>query len=232
MRKIALLAAVLAALVTPGSADLVSRYSVKGRNIDGSSYTTAVTFKAVGQVYQLVAYGPPLQMTGLAIEYRGFLANAQINSDGGGYLCLYRAADNNSWAGVFSDYDGGRLGVEVLYDGDTPDLPNANRSKSGNPAGQYRIAGTNPDGSTYTGEAEIKPWLTVFDVDRTIGNEETTGTAISFDGAFAMNVSAGDETSRATIGVIGLFVPEEKGFIGIWAEEGSQRIGAERWVRK
>jgi Serpin (serine protease inhibitor) len=78
------------------------------------------------------------------------------------------------------------LGIEVLYDGDAPNLPNAKRSKSNNAIVNYQIAGTNPDGSTYTGEAEIKPWDAAIDVHRTIGNDEATGTAISFDGAFAL----------------------------------------------
>jgi hypothetical protein len=229
MRNIALSAAVMIALVAPLSADVVSRYSVKG-HLNGTAYSSVVTFKATGQVYQLTRYDQP-QMTGLAIEYRDFLASAQIDRDGAGNLSLYRAAEN-AWVGVLSDYSGGSLGVEVLYDGDAPNLPNANRGKSGNLAGKYRIAGTNPDGSTYTGEAEITPWDAAFDVDRTIGDEETTGTAISFYGAFAMNLPIGADVSRAIIGVIGLFVPEGNGFIGIWTKAGSQRIGAERWVRK
>jgi hypothetical protein len=46
-----------------------------------------------------------------------------------------------------------------------------------------------------------------------------------------MNVP-GANKSRAKIGIVGLFVPEGNGCIGIWTKAGSQRIGAERWVRK
>jgi hypothetical protein len=68
------------------------------------------------------------------------------------------------------------------------------------------------------------------DVDRTIDNEETTGTAVTFEGAIVINVSK--DEYRAPIGVLGLFAPEGSAFIGVWAKAGSQRMGAERWVRE
>ena len=91
-------------------------------------------------------------------------------------------------------------------------------------------AGTNPNGSTYTGEVEIKSWSDAFDVARKIGSDETSCTAVGFDGALVINV--GKDNSRVPIGVLGLFVPEGDGFVGVWVRAGTQRMGAERWARE
>jgi hypothetical protein len=225
--KTALAAAVtLAVLAVPVSADLFSSYDVSGRGGDGSSYTGNVKITPAGQTYRLDYCC--VQFDGLAIEYRDFLAIAYFSKDNGGDLNIYkRAAD--AWIGVFSDYGDGNLGAEVLYNGSTPpDVPNPPRA--GKLAGKYQISGTNPDGSTYTGEAEVSDWADKFDVDRKIGNNELSGTAVGLDGAFAMNVNKSD--NRAQIGVLGLFVPEANGFVGVWVAARGQRLGAERWVRR
>jgi len=219
-------AATLAMLVTPVFADLVSTYAVSGHNTNGSSYTGKITFTPAGQVYR-VDYCCDKQ-NGFAIEYQNFLAIAEVGGDGGNLVIYQRAG--NAWIGVFSQYGDDPLGAEVLYNGSAPGLPDPGRASSGNAAGKYRISGTNPNGSAYSGEVEVTRSGTFFDVDRTIGDDETTGTAIVFNGAIAMNV--GKEDGRAPLGVLGLFVPEGNGFIGVWAKAGSQQLGAERWVRE
>jgi hypothetical protein len=78
----------------------------------------------------------------------------------------------------------------------------------------------------------VTRWGDAFDVDRTIGDEETTGTAVALGNAIAMNVTTGDDTPRAAFGVIGLFVKDGAGMLGVWVKSGNQKIGAERWVRK
>jgi hypothetical protein len=228
MSKIAVAAAaMLAVLVTPVSANLFSSYDVGGRSTDGASYTATVNFTPAGQIYRLVFCCDKFK--GLAIEYQDFLASAYISDNEGGDLNIYRRA-GDAWIGVFSDYSDRGLGAEVLYNNDAPDLPDLSWAKLRNPAGKYRLSGTNPNGATYTGEVEIKPWADAFDVLRTIDNEEISGTAVTFDGAIVTNVSRDD--ARAPIGVLGLFVPEGNGFVGVWAEAGGQRMGAERWVRE
>jgi hypothetical protein len=152
-------------------------------------------------------------------------------ADGSGDLNIWKRA-GDAWIGVFSDYSDAGLGAEVMYNNNAPDLPDTSRGKSRKPVGKYRISGTNPNGSTYTGEVEIKAWADAFDVLRTIGDEFTSGTAVGFDGAIVMNVTKGDDPPRQKIGVVGLFVPEGNGFVGVWARAGSQQMGAERWVRE
>jgi hypothetical protein len=225
------IAALSLLLVAPVAlADLVSRYSVAGRNKDGTAYTGVIDFKPAGQVYRFdVTSGDGGKMSGLAIEYEDFLALAAIARDGTGNLGIYRRA-GSAWVGVFSTYEEGRLGTEVLYNGTTPDLPDPQRSKPGKPAGRYVISGTNPDGSTYRGEGEIEPWTASLAIRRTIGKEETAGTAVAFNGALAINV--GKDDPGAKIGLLGLLIPKDDGFLGVWSRPGSQRMGAERWVRK
>jgi hypothetical protein len=230
MSKAALAVAVLVAvLATPVCADLFSSYAVKGRGNDGSSYDGTVKITPVGQTYRLDFCCD--KATGLAVENQDFLAAAYSFDNGNGDLNIWRRA-GDAWVGVFSDYSDGSLGAEVMSDNDVSVQLDASRGRSRKPVGAYRMSGTNPDGSTYTGEVEITAWGDAFDVTRKTGDVQWSGTAVTFDGAIAINVTQGDDTPRAAVGVVGLFVPEGNGFLGLWAKKGSDRMGAERWVRK
>ncbi len=231
MRKIGLAAfMLLAVLSAPVLADLSLRYTISGRNADGSTYTGVIRFAADGQVYRLEEASGDSKWTGLAIENRTFLALAYIDDDGSGALGLYKRS-GDSWIGAYTGYGDDPLGLEVLYNGKAPDLPNVNRANSGKIAGKYRIAGTNPDRSTYTGEVEVTSGKHFFDIDRTAGKESLSGTLFGFDDAFAFNIND-DSKRREPIGVVALFVSDGNGFLGVWARRGSQKLGAERWVRK
>jgi hypothetical protein len=228
MRKVVIAAAViLVMLATPGLADLASRYSISGHFGD-SDYYGAIDFKPSGQVYHSVNISGDDKTPGLAVEYENFLALAQIDSNGSGNLAIYHR-QGDAWVGTYTDYDKG-LGFEVLFGRDPPGLPDAGRAKLGKLAGKYRLSGRNPDGSIYAGEAEVTFYGATFDVDRAAGKEGMTGTAVAFDGAFVLNVSNSD--GRAPIGVLGLFIPDGNGFLGVWAKAGTDRLGAERWVRE
>jgi hypothetical protein len=232
MSKTALAVAVMVALLaTPVCADLFSNYAVKGRASDGSTYEGKVEIKPVGQIYQLDFCCD--KSTGFAVEHQDFLAAAYSFDNGNGDLNIWKR-DGDDWVGVFSDYSDGGLGGEVMYNKnkDTTVALDANRGRSRKPVGKYRISGTNPNGSTYTGEVEIGAWADAFDVSRTIGDVRWSGTGVTFDGAIAINVTVGDDLPRQAVGVVGLFVPEGNGFVGVWAKKGSDRMGAERWVRK
>src|SRR5580704_15534287 len=151
MRKIALSAALLLVVAAPVFANMSSHYAVSGRGPDGSTYTGAMRFTADGQIYRLEEASGDNKWTGLAIENKDFLALALIGGDGEGFLGIYRRA-GDYWVGTLTGYGDDPLGFEVLYNGDAPDLPKAGRANSGKLAGKYQISGTNPDGSSYTGE--------------------------------------------------------------------------------
>ena len=85
--------------------------------------------------------------------------------------------------------------------------------------GQFQASWSAPKVGAYLTE------VTAQRVDRTTGKEGMTGTAVGFDGAFVLNVSNSD--GRAPIGVLGLFIPDGNGFLGVWAKAGTDRLGAE-----
>jgi len=220
---------ILALWITPTFADLSTRYTVRGKESKGTAYAGVMTFAPSGQIYRMNYCCD--KFAGLAIEYQNFLAVAATGDTSGGILTLYKR-EGNGWTGVVSDYADGPLGSEILYNDDVLALPNVNRAKAGKAAGKFRISGRNPNGSTYTGEVAITPRSTMFDVDRTVGDAEATGTAVIFDGAIAINVSFDSQAPREKIDVVGLFVPEGNGFLGVWVKAGNQQLGAERWVRE
>jgi hypothetical protein len=224
-------AALVLLTATPSFAELISRYSIVGRNNDGSSYTGVALFKAAGQIYGCdFTDSAGNKTSGLAIEYESFLALAVNGAGGGGNLAIYKQVDDG-WSGIFSGYNDNDLAAEALYSENAPALFNPNQTNN-KVAGTYLLSGTNPDGSTYAGEVEITPGKGTFSVSRTINNRELTGTAIALRGALAMNISEGKDTPAAKIEVLGLFIPQDNGFLGIWVKAGNQRVGAERWVRK
>jgi hypothetical protein len=232
MRKLASASAMLlVVLATPVLANLSSRYALSGRGPDGTTYPGVIRFTADGQVYHLEEASGDNKWNGLAIENGNFLGLAGVGGDRNGFLALYTRA-GDSWEGTDTDYGADDpVAFEVLYNGNAPDLPDPSRANSRKPLGKYRISGTNPDGSTYAGEVEIKSNKHFFEVDRTAGKDEMTGTGLAFDNAFIVNVN-NDSQKRAPIGVLGLFTPDGNGFVGFWAKTGSPKLGAERWTRE
>jgi hypothetical protein len=157
MWKIASASAILlVVLAIPVLANLSSRYALSGRSPDGSTYSGAIRFTPDGQVYHLEEVSGDNKWTGLAIENANFLALAEIDGENNGFLAIYKRA-GDAWVGTFTGYGDDPLGVEVLYNGNAPDLPDGSRANSGKLAGKYRLSGTNPDGSAYGGEVEITP---------------------------------------------------------------------------
>lgn len=232
MRKIGLAAAVLLVVLSaPVLANLSSRYTISGRIGNDPTYSGVIRFTANGQVYRLEEASGDNKWTGVAFENGNFLALASINGEGNGFLALYKRS-GASWVGAFTNYgNDDPLGVEVFYNGNAPGFPDASRANSGKLAGKYRIKGTNPDRSTYAGEVEVTSGKRFFDINRTAGKEELSGTLLGYEGAFVFNVN-NDSQKRVPIGVVALFVPDGNGFLGVWAKVGSQKLGAERWVRE
>jgi hypothetical protein len=118
---IAAVALLQIALVTPVLADLASSYSVTGLNDDGSSYTGDISFTATGQIYR-ASFTADDNLKGIAVEYNDYLVIAERANDGSGDLGIYKRS-GEAWIGVFSEYDAGNLGAEVLHNGVGPELP-------------------------------------------------------------------------------------------------------------
>ena len=90
------------------------------------------------------------------------------------------------------------------------------------PAGQYDVEGTSPDGSTYRGTAAIERTGDTFRVTWLIGKDKFIGTAVGNDDFFAVAYRSGNSTGIAAYG------REGDGWIGVWTYTGGKQVGAER----
>ena len=95
------------------------------------------------------------------------------------------------------------------------------------PAGTYRVSGTNPgSGSTYSGTVTVERKGDTFLVHWTIAGSRQIGVGIGKDDFLAVSYRSGD-----SIG-IALYRPDQNGgWKGIWAPIGSEALGTETWVR-
>jgi len=95
------------------------------------------------------------------------------------------------------------------------------------PAGTYRVSGTNPgSGSTYSGTVTVERKGDTFLVHWTIAGSRQIRIGIGKDDFLAVSYRSGD-----SIG-IALYRPDQNGgWKGIWAPIGSEALGTETWVR-
>ena len=100
-------------------------------------------------------------------------------------------------------------------------------SSLADPAGTYRVSGTNPGtGSTYSGTVTVERNGDTFLVAWTIAGTRQIGVGIGKDDFLAVSYRSGD-----AIG-IALYRPDQNGgWKGIWAPIGSQTLGTETWIR-
>ena len=90
-------------------------------------------------------------------------------------------------------------------------------SSLADPAGTYRVSGTNPgNGSTYSGTVTVKR----------NGDTFLLGVGIGKDDFLAVSYRSGD-----SIGIAFFRADENSGWEGIWAPLGSQTLGTEKWIR-
>jgi len=223
---------------SPVLAELSSRYTVAGRDAAGhtsagQNYAIVAAFAASGQVYHVnFTVGANGVASGVAVEYENSLGLAARGSDGKGYLALYQRTDAG-WTGIITAYSRNDLGSEVLYNGRAPGFLDPKQTPSVQVTGTYAMAGTNPDGTTYSGKVRIVSGDGIVDIFRDTGTEETVGTVIAANDTLAINVSARNQAAdRREIGIVGVFIPQTDGFLGVWKKPGSDRLGAERWVRE
>jgi hypothetical protein len=100
-------------------------------------------------------------------------------------------------------------------------------SSLADPAGTYRVSGTNPgSGSTYFGTVTVERNGETFLVTWTVAGGRQIGVGIGKDDLLAVSYRSGN-----AIG-IALYLPDQAGgWKGIWAPIGSQTLGTEIWTR-
>ena len=96
-------------------------------------------------------------------------------------------------------------------------------SSLADPAGTYRVSGTNPgSGSTYSGTVTVERNGETFLVTWTVAGGRQIGVGIGKDDLLAVSYRSGN-----AIG-IALYLPDQTGgWKGIWAPIGSQTLGTE-----
>lgn len=103
----------------------------------------------------------------------------------------------------------------------------ATNAFAADPAGRYRIDGTNPgSGSTYTGTVTVSRTGETWSVVWLVGNTRYVGTGIGDSNFIAVSYRAGNATGLALYGA------EGGNWKGVWAYAGGQQIGTERWLRE
>ena len=92
------------------------------------------------------------------------------------------------------------------------------------PVGRYSVRGTNPNGSSYSGEVRVSRTGDTYRVVWDIGNQTYTGTGIGNDDFIAVSYRAGSQTGIALYGRKSNGVWE-----GVWTYAGGREIGTDRW---
>jgi hypothetical protein len=92
--------------------------------------------------------------------------------------------------------------------------------------GQYRVDGSNPDGSTYRGTAQVEKTGDTYRVTWNIGGTRFTGTGIGSPEAIAIGYRSGSETGVALLG------KEGENYGVVWAYVGGRQLGVEKWTRQ
>ena len=89
--------------------------------------------------------------------------------------------------------------------------------------GSYAVKGTNPDGSTYTGMAEITPLSDVTcEVVWTTDGTDSTGICMRYENAFAAAYTLNDD-----IGLLIYEIMPDGTMQGTWTIAGSDGVGTE-----
>jgi hypothetical protein len=223
MRKMALPAAfaVMCSIVA-ALADPAGLYFVSGYNPDQTTYFGDVAVTRMDQTYRVVWNVNNQQLSGFGLGYNNsFVANCCGNNQTS--LSVMEFQDG-VWLGLWWDYSGARLGGEVWQAHDTPDQP----TPDGPPndlAGHYLKAGTQPDGSTYSGEVIVQRDGVKYKIlSVTAGSTDRhIGVGIAFKNSLAVDFDNG--------GTFAVFTREGSGQLGVWAVYNTQKLGTERWAR-
>jgi hypothetical protein len=90
------------------------------------------------------------------------------------------------------------------------------------PVGVYKVTGSNPDGSAYSGTITVTKAGLVWRVVWKAGDQTVNGTALIMNGVLAVGYEGG----------VGVYRAQGNGWVGEWAERGQTAIGKESWERQ
>lgn len=114
----------------------------------------------------------------------------------------------------------GFAGMQAGFDNFNITLPAPAKDISGT----YNIAGTNPDGSTYTGQATITASQNGFDVSWNYGNGTQTGNGRLSDYVFSARYAT---TGSDVVGSATYILQDDGSLKGTWRNDGESGVGSE-----
>ena len=222
--RIALAAAIAAVVLMPAAAlaEPAGQYQIDGLNTDQTAYAGTATVERTGDVYKADWNINGSQFAGTGIAYMNFFAVAYMapNNTKGLFVSTL---EGDALVGLSTNLTTGQGGAVVWHHQTVPPVPNIAAAASDNAVGHYLISGTRPDGSTYQGEVVVESVGGTYKVDWNIAGRRSSGMGIGF-----LNFVA---VSYGVAKGVALFVKEGDGRLGVWVNEGSQKMGAERWIR-
>jgi len=95
-------------------------------------------------------------------------------------------------------------------------------------SGTYNVEGTNPDGSTYTGQAVIASSANGFDINWTFGNGTQVGSGRLSDYVFSARYST---TDSDVVGSATYLLQADGSLKGTWRNDGEEGVGNETLTR-
>lgn len=208
---------------TASGGDPIGRYSSYWFANPKSGGQATVVVRQTGNTYHVDWGDNGGAGAGFGILNKDLLAVTHAEKDWSGFLLL--GDDGESWVGPYAGLDGAVAGMErwdIANPNAKPPKPPAMNAKI---AGQYVMSGSNPDGSTYSGQIVVKRAGNLLQVVSVVGDEQRIGAGITHRDGFAVIFT--DKESK----LLKLFKVDGAGLTGFWASDGSAQMGSENWVR-
>lgn len=134
----------------PPAVDLTGEYAIAGNQPDGTTYTGSAYVTPSGSGYD-VFYVLQTPVGEESLNLLGTLDGDQFSLDNGLSVVVFTLVGDRVLEAAF-DGTGKEVWTWVSLNTEPPAV-----SEIGDISGEYSVAGTNPDGSTYTGRAFITP---------------------------------------------------------------------------
>jgi hypothetical protein len=207
-------------VVCAAAADPIGRYWSYNPKSTGQS---TVVVRQTGGTYHIDWGDNGDTGAGFGILNKDLLAVTHTEKDWSGFLLL--GEDGEGWVGPYANLDGAIAGMErwdIANQNATPPKPPAMNAKI---VGRYVMSGSNPDGSTYSGQVVVKRAGNLLQVVSVVGDDQRIGAGITYRDGFAVIFQ--DKESK----LLKLFKVAGGGLTGFWASDGSAQMGAESWAR-
>lgn len=199
-------------------------YSIAGKNPDGSAYTGSMAISQYGDGYRVTATYGSDTWRGIATDIGDYLSVAFLAGDTS-IISIYKISGSNTLEGFWQSTAGEKEGAEVATlsarNFDQAPKP-ATTAKRLDFSGNYKIAGKNPDGSTYAATMTLVPFGDGYKASISSGNNTWTGIATDIANYLSVSIKAGNIPS------VNIYELKSDGsLIGFWQDYNNQKEGQE-----